>query len=87
MNEKEFVYWLQGFFELSGAEQLDQTQVKMIKEHLQLVFEKKTQTAYEQPKKPYTIEVRPNKQYLPTPVQTVPTHQVFEIPFDLETKI
>ncbi len=42
MNEINFCYWLQGFFELTGKERLTSDQVRMIKEHLQLVFEKKT---------------------------------------------
>lgn len=42
MNETEFTYWLQGFFELSNAEELTREQVKIIKDHLSLVFDKKT---------------------------------------------
>lgn len=78
MNERDFAYWLQGFFELTGAQQLDQAQVKIIKEHLQLVFEKKTQTIYEQPNKIQT---------LPTPFKIGPIQQVFENPFDLQPQI
>ena len=42
MNTTEFVYWLQGFFELSDAKDLTPTQVQVIKDHLALVFDKKT---------------------------------------------
>lgn len=42
MNSEAFTWWLQGFFELTGAETLNQEQVKMIKEHLALVFTKVT---------------------------------------------
>jgi hypothetical protein len=42
MNELNFAYWLQGFFELTGAETLSEDQVKIIKEHLALVFKKET---------------------------------------------
>ena len=42
MNERDFFYWLQGFFELTGAEKLDKKQVKMVKEHMQLVAIKVT---------------------------------------------
>jgi hypothetical protein len=38
MNERDFCYWLQGFFEVSNSETLTKEQVLMIKEHLQLVF-------------------------------------------------
>ena len=46
MNETEFAYWLQGFFELSNAEELTREQVKIIKDHLSLVFDKKTSDGF-----------------------------------------
>ena len=46
-DPKAFVMWLQGFFEISGATSLDTTQVQIIKEHLALVLNKKTPTAYQ----------------------------------------
>lgn len=48
MNERDFCYWLRGFFEIDEAsdypqkQQLTIKQVDMIKEHLELVFEKVT---------------------------------------------
>lgn len=42
MNERDFVYWMQGFFELSNSAYLDERQTKIIKDHLQLVFKKVT---------------------------------------------
>jgi hypothetical protein len=44
MNEREFCYWLQGFFELNGEDLVDLSaeQVRMIKDHLNLVFKKVT---------------------------------------------
>jgi len=42
MNERDFAYWLQGFFEMTESESLSSAQVKMIKEHLALVFDKQT---------------------------------------------
>lgn len=44
MTEKEFCYWLQGFFELSGSDELTPVQVQMIKNHLSLVFRQITRT-------------------------------------------
>lgn len=38
MNSQEFCYWLQGFFELTDAQDLTPAQVDMIKRHLALVF-------------------------------------------------
>ena len=42
MNERDFIYWLQGFLELSGASELNSDQVKIIKDHIDLVMVKKT---------------------------------------------
>ena len=42
MNEENFTFWLQGFFELTDSKELTPAQVKMIKEHLVLVFVKET---------------------------------------------
>lgn len=42
MNENEFLYWLNGFFELSDAKTLDERQTRIIKDHLKLVFKKVT---------------------------------------------
>lgn len=38
MNAENFAYWLQGFFEMTEAQQLTPEQVKMIKTHLGYVF-------------------------------------------------
>jgi hypothetical protein len=42
MTAEQFIYWLQGYFELSGATTLNEAQVKMLKEHLGLVVKKVT---------------------------------------------
>jgi len=42
MTTEHFVYWLQGFFELTDSKNLTEKQVKIIKDHLQLVFHKST---------------------------------------------
>lgn len=44
MTPENFAYWLQGFFEISGAKTLDERQVQEIKNHLDLVFTKVTPT-------------------------------------------
>lgn len=38
MTPRDFVYWLQGFFEISGAKTMTEDQVKMVRNHLNLVF-------------------------------------------------
>ena len=38
MTSRDFAFWLQGFFEITDSNELTQNQVKMIKNHLNLVF-------------------------------------------------
>lgn len=38
MTSRDFVYWLQGFFELSESAQLTEKQTELIKNHLSMVF-------------------------------------------------
>lgn len=42
MTTEQFCYWLQGFFELTETDKLSEKQVLMIKEHLNLTFNKVT---------------------------------------------
>jgi len=42
MNSESFTYWLQGFVELSDTDTISENQWLMIKDHLKLVFDKKT---------------------------------------------
>lgn len=44
MTSRDFVYWLQGFFEIENPESITPEQTKMIKNHLNLVFDKKTES-------------------------------------------
>jgi hypothetical protein len=39
MNNREFMYWLWGYFDLSGARPLDEKQLLLVEEHLKLVKE------------------------------------------------
>lgn len=38
MTSRDFCFWLQGFFEISGEKELDPRQVDLLKKHLSLVF-------------------------------------------------
>lgn len=42
MDEQAFCLWLQGYFEISGAKTIGEKEVKIIKDHLGLVFNKIT---------------------------------------------
>lgn len=46
MNSRDFVYWVNGFFEISGAKTLDEKQVDTIKKHLALVFKHEIDPSY-----------------------------------------
>ncbi len=50
MSPEQFTFWLQGFFELTDSKNLSANQVKMIKEHLGLVFIKVTAPLDQKPK-------------------------------------
>lgn len=47
MNSETFTYWLQGFVELTESDTISEKQWLMIKDHLKLVFDKKTPDRYE----------------------------------------
>ena len=82
MTAEQFTYWLQGYFELSGATTLNEAQVKILKEHLGLVVKKVTPSTL--PSNTITIyggngfdaakpiTTIPQQVYVPA-VQTVPT--------------
>jgi len=38
MTARDFCYWLQGYFELTGFDTLNEVQVKQVKAHLGMVF-------------------------------------------------
>jgi predicted PolB exonuclease-like 3'-5' exonuclease len=38
MTSRDFAFWLQGFFEITGTNKIDEGQAEMIKNHLNLVF-------------------------------------------------
>lgn len=45
LKSESFIYWLQGFFEISEATTLNEKQINIIKEHLELCFEKVVSSA------------------------------------------
>jgi hypothetical protein len=38
MTSRDFCYWLQGFYEITGTDIISEPQSKMIRRHLNLVF-------------------------------------------------
>ncbi len=54
MTPENFCYWLQGLFEVGGAESLNSAQTQIVKDHLALVFTKVT------PQYPYPVDLHPD---------------------------
>lgn len=54
MTTEQFTYWLQGFLELSENKTINERQVKIIKDHLALVFKKETPDRTETKEHPQT---------------------------------
>ena len=52
MNERDFCYWLKGYFELTYDNQLTADQIEIIREHLNLVFDKETELVLSHDKYP-----------------------------------
>lgn len=50
MTSRDFAYWLQGFFEISGSTTLTEEQTKMIKNHLNMVFRHEIDPSFGPPK-------------------------------------
>jgi len=49
MEAINFVYWLQGFLELTDAKAINEQQAKMIKDHIALVLTKQTPIRFDIP--------------------------------------
>jgi hypothetical protein len=54
MTPEQFVYWLQGFLEVSGASEMNEQQLRIVRDHLELVLSKRT-PAYVQHAQPAPI--------------------------------
>ena len=61
MTTEQFVYWLQGYFELSGAKTLNEEQVKIVKDHIALVLKKETPNWYIAPNGPHINPDKPSE--------------------------
>ena len=42
MSPENFIYWLQGFLEIQNPQNITETQVQIIKDHIALVLKKET---------------------------------------------
>lgn len=66
MTAEQFTYWLQGFLEINDPERISKQETQIIKDHLQLVFNKQT------PNKLSSILGNGTSQPYPGPLTTSP---------------
>lgn len=55
MTSRDFCYWLQGFFEITDHDVISEQQIKIIKNHLNLVFHHEIDKQYNDPHKSQLI--------------------------------
>jgi len=72
MNSENFTYWIQGAFELGQIKELNVEQVKIVKDHLSLVFNKVT------PNRSITQELV--DRFKQTPITNVPFPRIGDLP-------
>lgn len=72
MTPENFIYWLNGFFEISGCKNLTDEQVQIIKDHLKLVLQKKTPDLIINNNRPFDMG-RGNSPWVCTTTGTVKT--------------
>jgi hypothetical protein len=53
MTHRDFVYWLQGFMEISDPKSIDEKSLEIIREHMRLVSEKQNSTTISASPMPY----------------------------------
>lgn len=58
MTERDFVYWLQGYLEISGSNVITAEQLMIIKDHIKLVMTKVT-PSYTYTSNKLAVEVSP----------------------------
>ena len=71
MTSEQFVYWMQGFLEISGNKEITPEQVNIIKDHISLVLTKVTPTYPLSVPYPQQIPGSPEQLFFPTPPYTI----------------
>ena len=77
MQSRDFVFWLQGFFELTDPNNLTNEQVQLIKAHLDLVF--KHDVSIKRKEMEHYTSV-PAKPYIPSGPVITPTWDPYYVP-------
>jgi len=75
MEAKSFIYWLQGYFELNDPKTIDEKTIKVIRNHINLVFKYEIDPSYsDDPKVQAELQAIHDgnvAQLLPTPTPSV----------------
>ena len=77
MNYEQFAIWLHGFLEISNAETIDKNQTQIIKDHLALLFDKKTTDRSKN--KDADVFENYHPPYVPMPTPTYPRFNPYKI--------
>lgn len=83
MNYEQFAIWLHGFLEISNAETIDKNQTQIIKDHLALLFDKKTPDLSKNKDADVFEHYRPP--YVPMPTPKYPGFDPYKITCDFGT--
>jgi hypothetical protein len=76
MTSEQFIYWLQGFMEISDPASLNEEQTQIIKDHLKLVLNKQTPERFVLPAQPWVSPIQPLP-YSPPICDTPNPNQLF----------
>lgn len=79
MTTQNYCYWLQGFFEISGEEKLTANQIKIIKNHLNLVkkcWEPKQEDKPNFPIEDFAMDLLPEDLDIPAMNSQTPSGEV-----------
>lgn len=57
MTPRDFCYWLQGMFELTGAKNISRRQLTVIREHLDLVLKEQSEETKVTPEDDFFIPI------------------------------
>ena len=75
MTHEQFCYWLQGYFEIKNPDSMTKQEIQIIKDHLQLVFEKVTPNRVEA-----ALPVAPVRRCSPAVEQPAPLKGMLRMP-------
>lgn len=85
MQSRDFCYWLQGFFELSGDKaQITAHQAALIRRHLDLVFAHEIDTSLREREQPVIPRPTPAPEPPPSP-EPLPEREPLPVPYPQPT--